>query len=179
MRSIPQYRGGTVVRCLRIALPTSAVLTVLLLASAAPALGGGKPTVGPVPFPAEGIDLPAGVFCPFDLHVDALRNTEKALTFPTLADGSVRQIVTGQLWIRVTNVDTDANVDLKISGPVRFLIEADGTTNVTFFGRSLPVQPGQFLVTSGRVVQVFHPDGSSEIIDSGHGHTFDVCALIS
>jgi hypothetical protein len=150
----------------------------LLLGSATGVLGGGKPTTEPVPFPAEGIELPAGAFCDFDLFVEAIRNTELAKTFPPYEDGSYLQIVTGQLWIRVTRLGSDASVDLKISGPVRFIYYLDGSINVTFFGRSLPVQPGQFLVTSGRIVQLWHPDGSSELLPAS-GHDFDVCALIA
>ena len=151
--------------------------TTLLLASAAPALAGGKPTVEPVPFPEEGILLPGGVFCDVDLFVEAIRNTEKARTFPADAGGNVLQIITGQLWISATNVATGDSVVLNISGPYKVLIRPDGTEVVTYFGRSVPVQPPGLIVTTGRVVQVIQPDGSSEIL-SARGSSVDVCALV-
>jgi len=149
----------------------------LLLGSAGATLAGGKPTVDPVPFPEEGILLPGGVFCAVDIFVEATRNTEKALTFPADEDGDVLQIITGQLWITATNVATGEGVVLNISGPYTVLIRPDGTLDITFFGRSVPVQPPGFIVTSGRVVYVIHPDGSSEIL-SQRGSSTDVCALL-
>lgn len=151
--------------------------SALLFGSAIPALAGGKPTVEPVPFPPDGILLPADVFCTVDVFVEAIRNTEKALTFPADADGNVLQIVTGQLWISATNVVTGDNVVLNISGPYKVLIRPDGTIELTFYGRSVPVEPPGFIVTSGRVVQVLHPDGSSEIL-SARGASINVCALL-
>ena len=157
----------------------SALLMAAILALAVPGLtaAGGKPTVGPVSFPPEGILLPGGVFCGVDVLVEAIRNTEKALTFPADSDGNVRQIVTGQLWIRVTNTETDESVVLNISGPIKYLIEPDGTNTATLLGRSVPVQPPGFIVATGRVIQVTHPDGSSEIL-SQRGHSIDVCAVV-
>jgi hypothetical protein len=149
----------------------------LLFALASPVLAGGKPTIEPVPFPEEGILLPGGVFCGVDVFVEAIKNTEKALTFPADEDGNVLQIITGQLWITATNVATGDSVVLNISGPYKVLIRPDGTLDITFFGRSVPVQPPGFIVTSGRVVYVIHPDGSSEILSQRGGST-DVCALL-
>ena len=149
----------------------------LLLGSAGAVLAGGKPTIEPVPFPEEGILLPGGVFCDVDVFVEAIKNTEKALTFPADADGNVLQIITGQLWITATNVATGDSVVLNISGPYKLLIRPDGTLDITFFGRSVPVQPPGFIVTSGRVDYVIHPDGSSEILSQRGGST-DVCALL-
>ena len=148
-----------------------------VLALAGPVLAGGKPTVEPVPFPEEGILLPGGVFCAVDVFVEAIKNTEKAKTFPADADGNVLQIVTGQLWISATNVSTGDSVVLNISGPYKVLIRPDGTEDITFFGRSVPVQPPGFIVTTGRVEYVIHPDGSSEILSHRGGST-DVCALL-
>lgn len=156
----------------------SGALAVGLLAGlAVPTAAGGKPTVEPVPFPPDGILLPGGVFCAVDVFVEAIRNTEKATTFPADAHGKVVQIVTGQLWVRATNTVTDDSVALNISGPVKYVIEPDGTTTATLLGRSVPVQPPGFIVNSGRTVQVTYPDGSSEIL-SRSGHAVDVCALL-
>jgi hypothetical protein len=149
----------------------------LLAATAAPAAAGGKPTVSSVPFP-DGIVLPGGVFCDFDVQADSLRNTERALTFPADADGNVLQIVTGQLWIRVINLSTSDSAVLNISGPVRYVIPAGGPIEATLLGRSVPIQPGGFLVSNGRVVQLQYPDGSSEIL-SASGRSIDICSLLA
>jgi hypothetical protein len=148
----------------------------VLAASVVPAMAGGKPTTDPVPFP-DGIVLPGGVFCDFDVEVTSTRNDEKVKTFPADADGSVRQITTGQLRIRATNLASGASVDLNISGPIHSRIAVDGTTTSVLLGRSVPVQPPGFIVSTGRVVQVTNPDGSSEILSKRGGST-DVCALL-
>lgn len=153
------------------------VFAVILLAAAAPVFAAGKPTVEPVPFP-DGIVLPGGVFCDFDVQVYSLLNTERATTFPADEDGNVVQIVTGQLWIEATNLSSSASVILNISGPVRYLYRADGTTESSLLGRSVPVQPGGFTVSTGRVDQITSSDGTS-VIASARGGSIDVCALLA
>jgi hypothetical protein len=152
--------------------------STLLFASALPAAAAGKPTFDPVPFPPDGILLPGGVFCEFDLFAEATRNTEIAKTFPADENGDVLQIVTGQLWILFTNMPTGATAEINISGPIRYVIHPDGTIDATLLGRLVAVEVGGFLVYSGRVIQVIHPDGSTEIL-STQGSTLDVCALLS
>jgi hypothetical protein len=150
----------------------------MALASAIPALAAGRPTFSPVPFPAEGILLPGGVFCDFDLFAVATKNTEIAKTFPADADGNVLQIVTGQLWVRLTNEATGESVVVNISGPTRYTIAPDGTITAVQVGRSVAVAVGGFFVYSGRVIQIIYPDGSSTIV-STQGTSLDVCALLS
>lgn len=161
----------------RLARPFLAA-TVLVALVSGNVLAGGKPTTVPLGFPPEGIELPAGAFCDFGLFVTAVKNTEMITTFPLEDDGSQRAHIFGQLWIRVSNVNTDASVILKISGPSLVLFHPDGSTSATFLGRSLPVQPGQFLVTSGRIVQITNTDGST-VLGPTPAHTIDVCAVLA
>jgi hypothetical protein len=151
----------------------------LLLGSTA--LAAGKPVKEPVEYPPEGFDFPAGTFtgCDFATHIDILTNTQFSITFAADENGDVRQNVAGQLVVRVTNVDSGAWVDEKISGPGLLTYHADGSLTVVFLGRSLPLQPGApLLVTSGRNVQEYAADGSSTL-GPIHGRTFDVCAAIA
>ena len=152
--------------------------SALVLAVSAPASAGGKPTIDPVPFPPDGILLPGGVFCAFDLFAEATRNTERAKTFPADANGDVVQIVTGQLWVRFTNMSSGATAEINISGPIRYLIHPDGEIEATLLGRSVAVEPGGFFIYTGRIDQLIHPDGSTEIL-SRRGGSIDVCALLS
>jgi hypothetical protein len=152
-----------------------AVLTTLV---AAPVLGGGQPTRAFAPIPSP-IDLPAGVFCTFDVRVDILTNQEYAITFPADANGDVRQIITGRLIVSLTNVDSGASVVLNISGPGHLVYHSDGSLTDGFGGRSLPIQPGAALVlTSGRVIQEFAADGRS-ILGPVNGHSVDECVALS
>ena len=152
--------------------------SMMALTVSLPVLAAGRPTFSPVPFPPEGILLPGGVFCDFDLFAEATKNTEVAKTFPADADGNVLQIVTGQLWVRLTNESTGESVVVNISGPTRYTIGPDGTITAAQLGRSVAVAEGGFFVYSGRVIQIIYPDGSSTII-STQGTSLDVCALLS
>lgn len=151
--------------------------SALLLATAFPTAAAGKPTIDPVPFPEDGVLLPGGVFCAVDVFVDLIRNTEKSLTFPADEDGNVLQIITGQLWVSATNVETGESTVLNISGPYRVVTAPDGSTQIVFFGSSVPVVPPGFIVTTGRAVLDIAPDGSAELV-SVNGRSIDVCPLI-
>jgi hypothetical protein len=150
----------------------------MALVFALPTFAAGRPVVSPVPFPPEGILLPGGVFCDFDLFAEATKNTELAKTFPADENGDVLQIVTGQLWVRLTNVATGESVNVNISGPTRNVYRADGTIESIQMGRLVAVAPGGFFVYSGRVVSTILPDGTTDI-HSISGSRTDICAFLS
>jgi len=152
--------------------------SAMAITLALPALAAGRPTFSPVPFPAEGILLPGGVFCDFDLFAEATKNTEVAKTFPADANGNVLQIVTGQLWVRLTNVATGESLVVNISGPTRYLIHPDGSLESIQMGRLVAVAPGGFFVYSGRVISTILPDGTTDI-HSIRGSRTDICAFLS
>ncbi len=55
-------------------------------------------------------------YCPFDVDVKVLRNTEYATT-TTAPDATVTQHITGDVQVTVTNDTTGATIPLNISGP--------------------------------------------------------------
>ena len=103
----------------------------------------------------------------------------------TFADG--RQLITGAFRVRVTNLDTDASVDLNIPGPGRVTENSDGSVTleshgpwlIWFFEGDLgPGSPGQLFVNNGTLVQTFYPDGRVTI-DKQTGSQTDICAALT
>jgi hypothetical protein len=93
----------------------------------------GRPARDPAPPPpGTAISLTSGE-CKFPVDLVVLTNNEYSLTF---ANG--RQIVTGQLSVRLTNVDTGSSVDLNVSGP---LFTSVGGSTLTLSGASLLFLP--------------------------------------
>ena len=87
--------------------------------TATPAGAAGRTPFEPIP--PGGFEFPAGSLCSFGLKVEPVVSREYMKTLP---DGSV--LITGALFIRLTNTDTDESRVVNISGPSR--ISADGTT---------------------------------------------------
>jgi hypothetical protein len=84
------------------------------------------------PPPGTVIALTSGE-CPFPVDLLVLTNKEYTLTF-----ASGVQIVTGQLSIRATNVNTGSSVDLSVSGP---LFTSVGASTLQLSGSSLLFLP--------------------------------------
>ena len=63
--------------------------------------------------------------CSFDVLQEVTTNKEFIKTF---ADG--RQLITGAFRVRVTNLDTDASLDLNIPGPGRVTENSDGSVTL-------------------------------------------------
>jgi hypothetical protein len=103
--------------------------------------------------------------CPFPIDVTITANEEIART--TIPSGAT--ILTGQLRVRVTNLENNKSVDLNVSGPVFDF--GSGTT--TYRGESLIGGAGFLLLTSGEVV---FTNGE---ITSMTGTQRDVCAMLA
>jgi hypothetical protein len=156
---------------LRVLALVASLAAALAFASAASA---DKPVKEPSPSP----DV-SGSFCDdFDVLVHPIADKGEAITFPSGAT-----IITGQLMVELTNLETDETVAVNISGPV--FISADGNTAI-LSGRSLllgeagdlgPGSPATLLITSGPTVLTVDSEGNVSYTTSGH--TIDMCEVLA
>ena len=134
----------------------------------------------PVKEPAPAPEFITGSFCSdFDVLIHVLVNKEQAKTFSSGAT-----IITGQLKVELTNLETDKTVAVNISGP--FFVSADGRTT-SLSGRSLQFgEPGDFgpgspailWVTSGPFVVTSDSDGNVTGFTTS-GHVIDMCQVLA
>ena len=159
----------------RLVVVLLSVVLALLFTSAASA---DKPIKEPLP--AE--DLTLEDVCSFDVLVEITVNKEFIKTF-----SNGRQLITGAFRARVTNLDSEASLDLNIPGPGAFVENPDGSATLISHGPWLlwffpgdlgPGSPGQLFVNNGNFVQTFHADGRVTI-DKQTGSQTDICAAVS
>ena len=154
------------------------LLAVLLVAALAPGAASATQPVR-ILLPATDPVVYSGT-CDFDVLVESIK--EKAtLKEWTDEDGSVRLTLTGQVQLRVTNLESGASLDLSLSGPghIRFapdgsLIEARGTGRWGIL--KLGVEPGLF-VASGNFTLTYAT--LAEFFSNAQGHVTDLCAELS
>jgi hypothetical protein len=122
--------------------------------------------------------------CGFQVQLDVLTNKEVVTTFVRKNGTSFIQ-VTGALKVRLTNLSTGKSIDINISGPIRFVPNADGSVTQIGPGPQLFVfDPGvapdlpRLVLTSGRTVSMFDPEGNFSLL-SVQGHVEDLCALLA
>jgi hypothetical protein len=157
-----------------------AVLVVPATVSAA----DGMPTREPVPDSALTATFRAGRVCAFRLQLEPVVNNEYFLTFPAEPNGDVRQIITGHVVTRFTNLDTGKSIDLNTSAQNTLVFHADGFTSIETSGPQVIL----ILAIGGRVpsatvnyghgVYTQFPNGFLDIV-SQTGAQFDVCAALS
>ena len=93
--------------------------------------------------------------CEFPILVEFLANGGKILTFHDDEGNPIRQIGTGVLKIRVTNLadESVAPLELNISGPIHTTLHPDRSATLVFGGRGISLfPPGTFVLTAGRSV---------------------------
>jgi hypothetical protein len=124
----------------------------------------------------------AGVLCPFPVELTIITDNEVTTTF---SDG--RQITTGTLRVRVTNLATGESLDANVSGPVLFTPGPDGTATQVYTGNSLfyfsegqlgPASPAQLVLTSGPIVLALGAEGNVTST-TFNGTSLDVCAALA
>jgi hypothetical protein len=149
-------------------LTTGAGIALVILIAATAALAA-PPTREPLVLE----DFVAENVCSFPVLVEATANKE----FVTFFDDG-RILVTGKLFVRLTNVETGKSLELNISGPVTI------TETEVIRGRGLLILfpedaggPG-LLLTSGRVVLIRGEDGFLANA-TFKGRTVDVCAALA
>ena len=73
-------------------------------------------------------DAPAGLLCDFPIHWDIVVNQVRTKVVATYPDGSAkRQLAVGALFLRVSNVDTGANMLVDASGSAVINYGTDGS----------------------------------------------------
>ena len=139
-----------------LALAASALVLAPAAASAAPHVPNGA---------VEELDLPAGLYCSFPIHVETVSAQAPRPDLPST-------IVTGAYAITVTNADTSASATYNASGP------AIGSKQVGLWllGQPSTSSPNTFLIiTAGQ--PTFNGDGT---LASQHGHVLhDICAELA
>jgi hypothetical protein len=131
----------------------------------------------PQQLPPGTIDLDG--ICSFRAQIVVLTSKAYTLTF-----GNGSQSSTGQLFARVTNLDSGKSLDLDVSGPGFGAVDS----NVfTLSGRSLlflfpgdrgPGSPGLLVLTSGPVVLTLTETGVVTV-DMTSASVTDLCAALS
>jgi hypothetical protein len=156
-------------RALRQTLAITAAFA-LVLALAGPAAAA-KPER--VAVPAE--DFVISGFCHFDVLVETLHSKTFNTTFFDRDGNVTRDLGTGRLVVRMTNVDTGRSIELNISGPGRFVDGPAGLT-VDTHGNWMLFIDGQLFTLSGH--GEFFVTATSETIVSRHGHITDLCPIL-
>ena len=151
----------------------------LVLVSAQAVLAA-KPDKAPLELPPS-LELAAGEACDFPLLVEFLANRGKTLTFYDNEGNPIRQIGTGTLKIRVTNLadESVAPLALNISGPIHITLHPDGSATLVFGGRGISLfPPGTFVLTAGR--SVVELDAEGEVISvTNMGLEEDLCVALA
>jgi hypothetical protein len=151
----------------RLVVPLAAILTSALLVPAALA---DKPIREPLPAPPFFLVTDS---CSFAVRIDVLVNKEFITTF-----ASGKQLVTGRLIVRVTNLDDPSKSRvLNVSGPAKSDL-ADPST-VPLSGSSLIFFPGVLRLTHGPVSLTIDADGNVTSFTQTSASSVDLCALLA
>ncbi len=108
------------------------------------------------------------------------------MTFTDKNGNPIRQIITGTLRMRVTNVATGESLVVNVSGPAFLTFTESGLATVTLGGRGLlflrsgiDVPPAGLFLISGRLVAAIGPEGEVTEIVSRTGRMQDLCAALA
>jgi hypothetical protein len=134
------------------------------VALAAPSSFAAPPTITPV----ENLDFTFHSICPFDVAVHYDVNREQQITF---SNGNF--LITGALKVTLT-ATTGKSLSVNVSGPARFVFDADG--NLTVYAEGAGFGPGVLpdTLALGHGLVIFGPNGVET-----RGHFVDLCALLA
>lgn len=129
------------------------------------------------PFPYDPFDFPAGVVCPFEVHIQG-GGRQNIIGFPG------REMIVGSGDVTVTNADTGASITLDSAGNFRTETSPDASIQMIASGNALffllpgdTGGPGLFH-SLGRVVMEYDlPTDTVTSIDA-HGRLTNVCSAI-
>jgi hypothetical protein len=119
-------------------------------------------------------DLTIQGSCAFDVDLHILVNNEFITTF---SDG--RQLITGALVVRLTNVESGKSIDLNISGPGFITPHEDGSVTMELSGRSLVFLPGVLELTSGPAILQIDANGNVVSYTKTSAATVELCAVLA
>jgi hypothetical protein len=151
------------------------VLALVLQSSPAQAAGPTRVALDNQP-----ISFAAGAACPFPVVLTPTVSDE-VLKLWTDADGNpVRALITGNLVVRTTNLDTGASITQDASGPVDVRYNPDGSQDVTFTGRNIMLlrNPAGLVLLSGHAIGHVDPDGTFRVLEQS-GNVVDICAAVA
>jgi hypothetical protein len=165
-----------------VAVASVVAAIVTALPGSASAASSGRGPGAWEPAPQEAFELPAGARCDFAVRVDPIVDEVRKLTLATYPDGSPkRELFTGALIDRVTNLETGATstadasgtalVDYRTDGSMTWYVTGPVLIGVRENGGSLP--KGLWIV-DGQYTVEFTP-ASEKIITMRHGTTHNVC----
>jgi hypothetical protein len=158
----------------------SLLFAAALVLVSAQAVLAAKPDRAPLELPPS-LEFAAGEACEFPLLVEFLANRGKTLTFYDNEGNAIRQIGTGALKIRVTNLadDSVAPLEFNISGPIHITLHPEGSATLVFGGRGISLfPPGTFVLTAGR--SVVELDAEGEVISvTNIGFEEDLCVALA
>jgi hypothetical protein len=159
-------------------------VAMLALLIAAPA-SAGKPDRQP--FLNLDAVIPAGVACSgFDLGISFDAQKQTVTTFFDNEGNAVRQLVVGQLVIRLTNENTGASLATQLGGAFHIYFNADGTLTLVGTGNSflslfptdIPAGPSSTLYSGRLVFDVDPATGVFTLRDEAR-NKIDVCAALT
>jgi hypothetical protein len=158
----------------------SLMLAAAFVLVSAQAVLAAKPDSEPLELPPS-LELAAGEACEFPLLIEFVANRGKTLTFFDNEGSAIRQIGTGALKIRVTNLadESVAPLELNISGPIHIALHPDGSATLVFGGRGISLfPPGTFVLTAGR--SVVELDAEGDVISvTNFGFEQDLCVALA
>jgi hypothetical protein len=151
----------------RLALTLAALAVAAVVA---PVAWADPPAREPAPAPATFTITDS---CTFDVRVDVLVNKEFATTF-----ASGRQIITGRLVVRVTNLDNQAKtLVLQSSGPA--IEDLADPSKFNLSGTSFWFFPGALLLTRGPASITLDASGNVTSFSHTSASIVDLCAALA
>ncbi|MDG4804330.1 hypothetical protein [Micromonospora sp. WMMD980] len=135
-----------------------------------------------VPAPQEAFEMPAGARCEFAVRVEPIVDEVRKLTLDTYPDGSPkRELFTGALVDRVTNLETGATATADASGTSLVVYRPDGSMTwyvtgpvLLGFRENAGSLPKGLWIVDGQFRVAFTPT-YDKTITMLHGTTHNVC----
>jgi hypothetical protein len=138
----------------------------------APAASAQQPAFEPVTIP----ESTWSGYCDFDVLVTPLEQQLVRKVFTNQSGEVVKEVWTGVVKVRLTNLATGKSIDANISGPEQVRIDEDGTVTDVAVGPWLigSRRAGAIYLTNGRYVF-----GSGPLAENLRGTFEDACVLLA
>lgn len=157
---------------------TVAAATAATPAHAAPVAAG----LDWKPYRSQPYTVGAGERCAFGVHAEPIVDEERIATVATYPDGSPRQqVITGDLRVRYTNLDTGATVEHDLNGTAFIEYATDGSMTHRYLGavavgfRATDAYPKGIWRLDGYHEVHFGPGGGTREIRVDAGTEHNVC----